>query len=306
MAMVDGTTLDLIDAHTHTQPTSAATTAFMANLGRPVERAGTPTELLAGMDRVGIAWTMIVPWLPAQDFVAELVAGGVAEDTARSAIIDRWHELNSWAADQAHQQPDRLKSVIGLDPVLMSADFIEAEVSTQLAAGASGLKIAPMFIGVPADHEAMEIVYRLAIAHDVPVLAESGARAYRGHDAFGHPKYYRAVLTSFPRLRIQLAHLGMGAENEMAAVTKLSDNVITDTAQRFGGMPGVPDPTPAEMAAVIRQIGADHVAFGTNYPIVDQERYAATLRALDLNADERRRIGYDNAARIWEPPKVSR
>jgi predicted TIM-barrel fold metal-dependent hydrolase len=294
----------LIDAHTHTQPSRAATEAFMANLQMPAGRAGTTSEVVAGMDRTNVEWTMIVPWLPAQDFVDEAIAAGADRDEAVERVLGRWHELNSWAAAAAAAQPARLKSVIGLDPVLMSPERIEREVRTQLAAGASGVKVAPMFIGVPADDEKMEIIWRLAVEHDVPVLSESGGLSFGPHGAWGHPRHFEAVLRSYPSLRLQLAHLGQGAEDDMAKLLRQSETVITDTALRFGGMGG-DDPDPAELAALIRQLGVDRVSFGTNYPIVDQGAYARALRALPLSAEELTQVGHDNAARLWRTPLLA-
>jgi predicted TIM-barrel fold metal-dependent hydrolase len=60
----------------------------------------------------------------------------------------------------------------------MSPARLEHEARTQLAAGASGLKVAPMFVGIPADDERMEIVWRLAVELGVPVLSECGGHGY--------------------------------------------------------------------------------------------------------------------------------
>jgi predicted TIM-barrel fold metal-dependent hydrolase len=290
--------IQLIDAHTHTQPDRPATEAFMANLAMETQRTGTTDELVATMDGAGIAWSMIVAWIPAQDFVDAAVAGGEDRDAATEKVLQSWHDLNSWAARAAADRPDRLKSVVGLDPVLMPAERIESEVREQLAAGASGLKVAPMFLGVPADDERMEIVWRLAVEYDVPVLSECGALDFGPHGAWGHPRYFETVLRSYPALRLQLAHLGQGAEEQTAKVVRLSETVITDTALRLGGMGG-DDPDPAELADLFRLIGVDRVAFGTNYPIVDQAAYARTLRSLPLSDEELRLVGHDNAARLW-------
>jgi predicted TIM-barrel fold metal-dependent hydrolase len=290
--------LALIDVHTHTQPTLAATEAFMANLGMPAAARGTPADLLGRMDATNIDWTMIVSFIPAQDFVARAVQAGADRDAAIAAVLADWHDLNSWAAAVGKANPDRFKCVVGVDPILMSPQQVSAEVATQLAAGASGIKIAPMFLDVQPDDEAMEIVWQLAVQHDVPVLSESGAGSYEGHAAWGHPRHFEQVLSSYPKLRLQLAHLGQGAEEDMARLVRGNDNVLTDTALRFGGMAGLPVAA-GDAVELIRLIGVEHVAFGTNYPIVDQGEYAAALRASGLSASELRLVGHDNAARFW-------
>jgi predicted TIM-barrel fold metal-dependent hydrolase len=282
----------LIDAHTHAQPTAAAGRAFTGRWGFDADRDGTVEELLRSMDRAGIARTMIVPWLPAQDMVAEAVGKGTDRDEAIAAVIDEWRDLNRWAATAVTDHPDRLACLVGLDPVLMSAEMIEAEVSERLAGGACGLKIAPMFIRRRPDDEVMEIVWRLARDHGVFVLSESGGRGYDSATAWGHPSHFDAVLRAYPTVTVQLAHLGQGAEDDLATLTARYPNVVTDTSLRLGIEP------PAQTAELIRRIGADRVLFGTNYPLVDQGAYAAALRALPLTDDELELVGRANAARL--------
>jgi uncharacterized protein len=294
--------MPLIDSHTHTHPTAQQAQAFLANFGLPATLDGTPSELTQRMDAAAIEWTMIVSFLPIQQLIAQQTQAGVDRDEATATMILRWHDLNSWAAAAASADPARIKCVVGVDPVVMSREQVANEVRTQLESGASGIKIAPMFLGVPPDDEAVEVVWQLAVEHDVPVLSESGA-GDGSYPSWGHPKYFAAVLDSYPRLRLQLAHLGLGAEDIVAQLARSHDNVITDTALRFGGVGGTaPDVT--GMLELIRSVGVDCVAFGTNYPIVDQVGYATALRELGLTESELRRVGHDNAARLWRTPQL--
>lgn len=288
----------LIDAHTHTQPTAAAGRAFAGRWGFGSDREGTVDELLRSMDRAGIARTMIVPWLPAQDMVAAAVAAGVDRDRATADVVDEWRELNRWAAGAVTAHPDRLACLVGLDPVLMADDLVEAEVAERLAAGACGLKIAPMFIRARPDDEAMEVVWRCARDHGVFVLSESGPRGYDSDTAWGHPRHFDAVLRSYPTVTVQLAHLGQGGEDDVAVLTGRYPNVVTDTSLRLGVE------SPARTAELVRRIGADRVLFGTNYPLVDQQTYADALRGLPLTDDELELVGRANAARLLGDPPV--
>ncbi|SEO61181.1 amidohydrolase family protein [Trujillonella endophytica] len=287
----------LVDAHTHTQPSAAAARAFVEGLGMPVEREGTPADLVATMDRVGVAWSLIVSLVFAQDAVDAAVAGGADRDAATADVLRSWHELNAWAAGAAAASGGRLRAVVGVDPVLMSTAEIDREVRAHLAAGAGGIKVAPMFLRLRPDDERMEAVWRLAVELDVPVLSECGATAYGGTEVFGHPRYFAEVVRSYPALRLQLAHLGLGAEEDMAEVVRLSDTVVTDTAMRLGGR-GRPLDT-AGITETIRRIGVDRVVFGTNYPMIDQADHAAALRSLPLDDEELHQVGYANAARLW-------
>src|ERR1700722_2589136 len=106
--MAPANQMPLIDAHTHTQPTPADGMAFSARYGFGSERKGTVDELLDTMDRAGVARTMIVPWMPAQEMISERMAAGADREGATSQVVDEWRDLNRWAAEAVTRHPDRL------------------------------------------------------------------------------------------------------------------------------------------------------------------------------------------------------
>jgi predicted TIM-barrel fold metal-dependent hydrolase len=281
----------LIDAHTHMQPSAAGARFLQHRYGFPTVRDGTVDEAIASMDRAGISRTMIVPWYPAKHLVEEAVAGGRDRDEAVAEVVDRWRALNAWATEAVTAHPDRLSCLVGLDPVLMPTGLVEAEVAERLAAGASGLKIAPTYVGRRPDDEVMEVVWRCARDHGVFVLSESIGTGFDGGRPEGHPSHFDEVLRSYPTVTVQLAHLGRGAEDAVAELTHRYPNVVTDLSLRL-------DEPPDLIAGHIRRIGADRVLFGTNYPLVDQGEYAAALRALPLPEDDLELVGRANAAKL--------
>jgi uncharacterized protein len=284
---------DLIDSHTHLQPSAEEGKAFVARYGFDSDRQGTLEELFSTMHRSHVARTMIVPWLPAQDLVAQLVAHGVDHDEAVDQVIGQWQRLNRWATDSVAAHPDRLSCLVGVDPVLMGAERVASEAAERLAAGACGIKVAPMFIHRRPDDEVMEVVWCSAREHQVFVLSQSGASRKPGQEeAWGHPAHFDAVLRAYPTVTVQFAHLGIGAENDMAALTARYPNVVTDLSMQLDTK------APDELVAIIRRIGVDRVLFGTNYPLVDQATCVATFKALPLTEDESHLIGYENATRL--------
>jgi predicted TIM-barrel fold metal-dependent hydrolase len=286
-----------IDAHTHTQPSVAAGRAFLEALDMgDVPNEGDVTELLARQDAAGIAHSLIVPWLPAQDLVDAAVAHGQDRDEATAAVIARWRDLNAWATASVRQHPDRLSCLVGLDPVLMGEQLIRDEVALRLSEGAAGLKIAPMFLRVPPNDPQVEIVWKLARDHEVFVLSESGEHLETGLGDWGHPRYFHDVLSSYPSVVVQLAHFGVHAEEEVLRLAEAYDNVRPDLAMRLDGWWAMP---PDEGAELIRKVGAEKVLFATNYPIVDPVNYAAILRDWPLTDDEVHQVGYANAARLF-------
>ena len=286
----------LIDSHTHTQPTAEEAKTFVGRYGFDSDRQGTVAELLGTMDRGHVKRAMIVPWIPAQQLVAERVARGVDDDEAVDQVIEQWQHLNRWATDSVAAHPDRLSCLVGVDPVLMGDGGVASEIAERLGNGACGIKVAPMFIHRRPDDEAMEVVWRCARDHGVFVLSQSGAsRAAGDEQAWGHPAYFDAVLRAYPTVTVQLAHLGIGAEEDVAALAGRYSNVVADTSMQLGFRP------PDEVVATIRRIGTDRVLFGTNYPLVDQVACVAAFEALSLTEEERHEIGYGNASRLFTP-----
>jgi hypothetical protein len=88
-----------IDAHTHTQPSPADKAEFdQWSEARDRSRAGTVDELLSGMGAAEARHTMVVPWLPAQLLVEQLVEKGEDRERATASVVERWRRLNRWAA----------------------------------------------------------------------------------------------------------------------------------------------------------------------------------------------------------------
>lgn len=292
----------IFDVHTHTQPSvEAAELFFRRNQIDPAGRRGTVEHLFEQMDAAGVVRAMIVSWLPAAELVQEAVDAGQDADAARQSVVAQWRELNAWAVAAVRDNPERLGCFVGLDPVLMGAELTRREARAGLAAGATGLKVAPMSVHKPADGPELELIWQLAVEHDVPVLTESGDLSASGRGDYGHPRRFVQVVRSYPGLRLQMAHLGLFAEADTATVLQTSENVVTDTAMRLGASV-TPEYTPERFAALLRRLGTDRVVFGTNFPLIDQRQHAAELRGLPLTDEEKYAIAYGNAARFFRLP----
>jgi predicted TIM-barrel fold metal-dependent hydrolase len=253
--------------------------------------------------------------MPAQDhadrLAAALAEGGLrsqeqARAEARRIVIEAWRDLNQWAVDTVRALPGRFVCLAGLDPLLMDAPFIRAEVRDKLGKGTSGLKIAPMFLRSTPDDPRMRIVFEQAREHGVFVLAQAGGHGFRGNPAWGHPKHFAPVLEAFPDVVIQLAHLGLGAEDDVARLTARHPNLYADLSSRMHlfGQPG--QWSHEEAAAWVRRIGVGHVLFGTNYPLNDPAQYLQAMQRLPLTPGEKDAILGGNAERILAASKVSR
>ena len=304
----DGYSADaVIDFHTHVQPDAAQGIAFQQQFGfADPPRNGAPDELLPIMDAAGVCRVLMVPWMPAQDIAdARLAAAPASASASRREAIRRqvaceWFDLNRWAVETAAEYPDRLSCLVGLDPILMTADEVVAEVEDKLARGACGLKIAPLFLRAGPDDPRVAIVFEQAARHGVFVLSQAGAHGYGDQPDWGNPERFEAVLRSWPTVDLQLAHLGLGGEAEVARLTARYPNLYTDSSARLHdiGQPGAW--SLAEAADWFRRIGIDRVLFGTNYPMHDPAQFLAVIRAMPLDDAEREQVLWRNAAGILE------
>jgi hypothetical protein len=300
----------IVDFHVHLQPSAAEGIAFQRQFGfEHPKRTGTVAEALGVMDEAGVAQALMVPWMPAQQLVERRLVERACEDApalswaerreaVRHEVVEEWLALNQWAVEMVARHPSRLHCLVGLDPVLMREEELRREVADKLGKGACGLKIAPLFVRAPADDPRLAIVFELAAQHGVFVLSQAGANGYGGEPAWGHPRHFEAVLAAWPSVDVQLAHLGLGAEAEVARLAARYPNLYADTSARLHeiGRPG--GWSPAEAAEWLRRIGIDRVVFGTNYPMHEPAEFAHVIRELPLREEEREKVLHANAEGI--------
>jgi predicted TIM-barrel fold metal-dependent hydrolase len=304
---------ELFDSHSHLFQSPTAEASFRAVTGAPGDLPGDTSDAIATMDRLGVRRMVILPLLHArQDFddaLAKAAATGRAADpdTVRNEVAARWSEYNSWAAATATAQPDRFIAMIGTDPVLLGPDWAAAEIERGLADGATGLKLMPGFIGCRPDDERLAVVWEAADRHSLPVVSMCGLLPTSD---LTHPDHYEAVASAYPRLKLILAHLGLGAEDRVVRLTRRYDNVFTDTSawfeQRFHADSwlsrklGTPALTPEQAVDIFREIGTDRILFGTNFGIRRAEPVHEAFSALPLTPSERAQISSENHRRVYD------
>jgi predicted TIM-barrel fold metal-dependent hydrolase len=297
---------EIVDAHTHVFPTPAAAAAFRGPHEPGLPAPGTLDDARAYMAKRGVAKLVLLPLVAARrDF--ELRAAEEDPERVKAEIGAAWSEYNLWAAGLARTEPDRFRACVAVDPVLLGEDWARAEIERGLASGATAIKIMPAWIGVPPGDAQMRVVWELAGRHEVPVVSQSGLTPY---SEVSHPDAFEPVARAHPRVRIILAHMGLGAEERTVALTSKYANVFVDTSAWFNVRPdpeswvnkqrGSPGCTPEEVAELLRAIGIDRVLFGTNYAIRDPEAPHRGLREAPFSEPERRQIFSENYRRVFD------
>ena len=293
----------MIDAHVHAFPDPAAGRRWQEAAGFLAERPGTIEDVGTRMAAAGIDSAILLLFGRPGHRMRELIAAGADPDQARRRAADELRAYNSWGLDVARRDA-RFHAFVGVDPRVLDPDELASEISAAAAAGARGVKIVPPAMRLYADDPLLDPVHATCVEVGLPLLSQSGGGGSgpsgpRG--PWGRPGPWDAVLRRHPNLRVVLAHLAHGLEEELVELMHRQPSVVSDTSLALGH-PRDPQPWDTRSAdrvvALIRRLGTDRVLFGTNYPITDPVAYAERLRALPLTDPERIRIERTNAARL--------
>jgi len=275
----------IIDFHTHIFPPwlrerrdeyVKSDPCFALLYSQAKARIATAEELLAAMDEAGIDSSVV------------LNIGWVS------------HELcvktNDYILDSVSRYPRRLVGFCAIQP--RAGDAAIAEIERCAGAGAKG--IGELRSDVQdfdlADKKTMKPVVDAALKHDLIFLTHSSEPV--GHEYFGKGRITPAILysfiTAFPNLKLVCAHWGGGLPFYalMPEVAKILANVFFDTAATvFLYKPEI-------FQQVSSIISSDRILFGTDYPLMHQNRVLAQVQSARLPAKDKAKILGGNARKL--------
>lgn len=170
----------------------------------------------------------------------------------------------------------------------MTREETRAEVEYIQSMGLRGIKLHPDFQRIQADSDE---VFALAevVSGRLPLLIHAGD--YR--HSFSHPEQVRRLALAFPELTLIAAHFGGWSEWDKApeALSGLP-NVYVDTSSTL-------DFVSVERAEnMIAQYGADHVLFGTDYPMWGAKEELLRFSRLRISIEDQRKILFENASKL--------
>ena len=275
----------IIDFHTHIFPPwlrerrdeyIKVDPCFSLLYSQPKARIATAEELLASMDEAGIGLSVV------------LNAGWVS------------HELcvktNDYILDSVSRYPTRLVGFCAIQP--RAGDAAIAEMERCAKAGAKGIgELRSDVQGFDlADKTTMKPLVDAALKHDLIFLTHSSEPV--GHEYSGKgsitPDILYSFITAFPNLKLVCAHWGGGLPFYalMPEVAKVLANVFFDTAATvFLYKPEIFE----QMSHII---GSDRILFGTDYPLMHQNRVLAQIQSSQLPEEDKARILGANAQKL--------
>jgi predicted TIM-barrel fold metal-dependent hydrolase len=212
-------------------------------------------------------------------------------------------EVNDWVASFTSDHRDRLVAVGSVNP-LHEVDT-RHEIGRVLDLGIGMIKIHPphqLFSPNEYRNDLPQLadIYRECENRGVPVMFHTGTSIFpKARNVYADPMPIDDVAIDFPQLTIILAHAGRPLHGETAAfLTRRHPNVHIDLS-------GIP---PKSLSKYIPRLTdfADKALWGTDWPspgVVSLKKNVDEFRALGLGADIEQKILWDNAARIFRPPR---
>ena len=281
-------TTKIIDGHVHIVPWHLAAPHIVETLKRTqpnfpeLQRLiDSPKAFVEKLDKEGIEKAALI------NYVAPEVMGFPKS-------------INEWIANYTKPYRDRLIPVGGIHPGHLDQPKKEIEeVLSKYELGA--IKLHPVHsLFHPNDYEmgggALRILYEHCERQGVPVIVHTGTSIFpMARNKFGDPMALDDVAVDYPKLKLAIAHVGRPLWTEAAQfLARRHKNVFLDLS-------GIP---PSKLLEYVPQLErlADRSYFGSDWPgpmIPSMRENADAVAALELPAEAKRAILYDNARRFF-------
>lgn len=220
-----------------------------------------------------------------------------AEGDIEARVREELFAFNRWACDVARDHAGIFPYVCA-DVLLFSADENAAHIR-DLAEneGARGVKLhgpaERFFMG----DERLWPTYSVCRELGLPVIGHSGPDLEG--KGFAEPRAFGAVLKAFPEVPIVLAHMGGATWQQAQEIAETYDNAFFDCCEIIEWTRSENGPTERQLAQLIRDIGANRVMMGSDFPWYDLDQTVDRVMSLPvLSMEEKEGIVGANADRI--------
>jgi hypothetical protein len=275
----------VVDFHTHIFPPQVREqrqdylrrdSAFAQMYSSPKAQIATAEELLASMEAAEVDTSVVLGFAWSEQELCR--------------------EHNEYLLEAAARSGGRLIPFCTIQP--RAGDDALAEIERCVRGGARGLgELRPDSQGYSLDQGAGDILAGAALRHDLVLLfhvSEPVGHAYPGKSGLGLDAFYRFV-SCHQGLTAVGAHWagGLPFYALMPEVKEALANVYVDTAATpllYG---------PAVYRQVAELVGAEHILFGSDYPLISQRRQRQAIEdSLGDDENGKRLVLGENAGRL--------
>lgn len=207
---------------------------------------------------------------------------------------------NDYVAEIAHQYADQFIGFASVDPWKGKTAVLELERSVK-ELGLRGLKLHPNTQAFFPNDPHFYPLWAKCADLGIPVLFHSGQTGVGAREPGGggyklkysQPiPYIDDIAADFPSLTIIMAHPAVPWQEEQLSVALHKGNVYIDLS---GWSPKYFRPILVQYA---RSILKDKMLFGSDYPVLQPERWLKDFETLGFNDDVQQMILLDNARKI--------
>jgi len=259
--------------------------------------AGTVDEALASLRAGGVDYGCALNSfeLPGYPFPP---ARGWAPVPPYAERAEELRAADEWICDVGATHPGLLPFVT-VNPAVLRATEAAAHVSRMADEhGARGLKLHTIALRAFPAEPALATTFAACAERALPVVVHCGPDRHGAGWAL--PGAFAPVLERHRDLRLVLAHLGGAAWREVAEVALVFRSALFDLSEIVswsGRAPGAP--SREELSALIREIGAERVLLGSDFPWYEPGDVIAAVEELPgLGEAERAAILGENAAAL--------
>lgn len=258
----------ILDAHCHIYPDKIARKASDATgvfYGMPSLLDGKVSTMLEEGGKVGIT-----------HFLVQSVA----------TTPHQVSSINRFIAETVNASGGK---IIGFGTMHPESEDQKSDFDELLALGLKGVKLHPDIQGFKIDDYRMLNIYELCEKNSVPILMHCGDPRYDN----SNPNRLKPILDIYTDLIVIGAHFGgYSVWDDAARLLAGYKNLYVDTSSSLFKL------TKERAKELIELFGEDKVLFGTDYPMWDLKEEMDRFMGLDLTEEQRRKIFYDNAAKL--------
>ena len=194
--------------------------------------------------------------------------------------------INEFMAKVCAEHADKLVFLAAAHP---DTENVVSEIEYAVSLGAKGVKLHPDFQTFKADHKAAFPIYEYCEAAGLTLLIHAGDSRFD----FTSPRRILNIKKMFPCLTLVAAHMGGWSEWDEAKALLPGSGIYVDTCSTQGFI------SPEQMREMIAAYGADHVLFGTDFPMWNACKELEMLRQLGLSDGDMGQILHGNAQKLF-------